>query len=197
MDALLGVDGTGAGGATIGGDAADGGGDDGASGPPGCTCPACAAAGPGGVAPAAGDAAAAAAGYTGDGVAVTLPDGDVVTAPNERAADAVRAALTQRGVPYSWGGTTPGEGLDCSGLTQWAYGQAGVDLPRLAQEQTVGMPVAADSIAAGDLAVWDGHVAMVLGDGRMIEAGDPVAISPVRTANGDMAFRGFYRPTAA
>ncbi len=56
-------------------------------------------------------------------------------APNERAATAVRAALSQRGVPYSWGGTTPGRGLDCSALTQYAYRQAGVELPRLAQDQ--------------------------------------------------------------
>ena len=47
----------------------------------------------------------------GDGVAVTLPDGSTVTAPNAVAADAVRHALTQLGVPYVWGGTTPGVGL--------------------------------------------------------------------------------------
>ncbi len=69
----------------------------------------------------------------GDGVAVTLPDGSTVKAPNTVAANAVRYALTQLGVPYVWGGTTPGVGLDCSGLTQWAYHQAGLDLPRLAQ----------------------------------------------------------------
>ncbi|WP_244918646.1 C40 family peptidase, partial [Mycolicibacterium phlei] len=64
----------------------------------------------------------------GDGVAVRLPDGSVVTAPNAVAASAVRHALTQLGVPYQWGGTTPGVGLDCSGLTQWAYREAGLTL---------------------------------------------------------------------
>src|SRR4029078_4230872 len=93
----------------------------------------------------------------GEGIAVTLPDGSTVSAPNPMAADAVRHALTQLGVPYVWGGTTPGVGLDCSGLTQWAYGEAGLDLPRLAQEQDVGAAVGRGSVRPGDLAVWDGH----------------------------------------
>lgn len=128
-------------------------------------------------------------------VTVTLPDGSTATAPNEAAAQAVRSALTQQGVPYQWGGTTPGSGLDCSGLTQWAYGEAGIDIPRLAQEQSVGTAVSADGLQPGDLAVWDGHVAMVIGNGQMIEAGDPVSVSEVRTTNSGMAFHGFYRPT--
>ncbi len=110
----------------------------------------------------------------GEGVAVALPDGSTVKAPNPIAADAVRHALTQLGVPYVWGGTTPGVGLDCSGLTQWAYHQAGLDLPRLAQEQDLGAAVNQNALRPGDLAVWDGHVAMVVGNGQMIEAGDPV-----------------------
>ncbi len=77
----------------------------------------------------------------GDGVAVRLPDGSTAMAPNAVAADAVRHALTQLGVPYQWGGTTPGVGLDCSGLTQWAYHEAGLNIPRLAQEQDVGAAV--------------------------------------------------------
>ena len=132
----------------------------------------------------------------GDGVAVRLPDGTVVMAPNAVAASAVRHALTQLGVPYQWGGTTPGQGLDCSGLTQWAYHQAGLDLPRLAQEQDVGAAVAPGSLLPGDLAVWDGHVAMIVGDGTMIEAGDPVKLSPIRTTNLNQGFQGFWRPTA-
>lgn len=130
------------------------------------------------------------------GVAVRLPDGSTVTAPNKVAAEAVRSALTQLGVPYDWGGTTPGVGLDCSGLTQWAYHEAGLDLPRLAQEQDVGAAVSANALLPGDLAVWDGHVAMVVGNGMMIEAGDPVQLSPIRTTNLNQGFQGFWRPTA-
>lgn len=132
----------------------------------------------------------------GDGVAVRLPDGSTATAPNAVAAAAVRHALTQLGVPYQWGGTTPGVGLDCSGLTQWAYREAGLELPRLAQEQDVGAAVDAGSLRPGDLAVWDGHVAMIVGDGVMVEAGDPVKLSAVRTTNAGQGFQGFWRPTA-
>ncbi|OZC78903.1 hydrolase [Rhodococcus sp. 06-462-5] len=132
---------------------------------------------------------------TGGGVQVRLPDGSTVTAPNAEAAGAVRSALTQQGVPYAWGGTTPGRGLDCSGLTQWAYAQQGVEIPRLAQEQDIGSAVAPGEVMPGDLAVWDGHVAMVIGNGQLVEAGDPVQVGPIRTTNSGMGFKGFYRPT--
>lgn len=127
------------------------------------------------------------------GVQVTLPNGKVVTAPNAKAAAAVRAALTQQGVPYVWGGTTPGKGLDCSGLTQYSYRQAGLELPRVAQSQNVGARIPESQAMAGDLVVWDGHVAMALGDGTLIEAGDPVSISPMRTDNIGMGYVGIYR----
>ena len=132
----------------------------------------------------------------GQGVDVNLPDGHgTVQAPNPQAAAAVRNALSQLGVPYEWGGTTPGKGLDCSGLTSWAYGQAGAQIPRLAADQAMGSSVSPDALLPGDLVVWSGHVAMIIGDGQMVEAGDPVQISPVRTSNSGDAFLGFYRPT--
>ncbi|AWH91584.1 C40 family peptidase [Dietzia lutea] len=149
-----------------------------------------ASAGPGSVG--FGDAGS---GLIGGGTEVALPDGSVVTAPNEQAAGAVRNALSQQGVPYVWGGTTPGQGLDCSGLTQWAYRDAGVEIPRLAQEQGVGVQVSAQDLMPGDLLVWDGHVAMYIGNGQIVEAGDPVAVSGLRTDNMGMSFYGFYRPT--
>lgn len=107
---------------------------------------------------------------------------------------AVAAAKAQVGKPYVWGGTGPESGFDCSGLTQWAWGQAGLELPRLAQEQTVGRPVAYEELQAGDLLVWDGHVAMYDGAGSIVEAGDPVSVNPIRTTNMGMAFKGYYRP---
>jgi len=135
------------------------------------------------------------AGSFGTGVTVRLPDGSTAMAPNAVAASAVRHALTQLGVPYQWGGTAPGVGLDCSGLTQWAYHEAGLNIPRLAQEQDIGAAVDSGSLRPGDLAVWDGHVAMIVGNGTMIEAGDPVQLAPIRTTNAGQGFQGFWRPT--
>ena len=109
-------------------------------------------------------------------------------------AAAVEAAKSQIGTPYVWGGAAPG-GFDCSGLTSWAYGQAGLEIPRVAADQTVGKQVAYQELQPGDLVLWSGHAAMYAGDGMMIEAGSPVQLNPVRTENLGMTFRGFWRPT--
>jgi peptidoglycan DL-endopeptidase CwlO len=136
------------------------------------------------------------------GVAVQLPDGRTVVAPNPQAAKALQAALGQIGTPYVWGGTAPGRGLDCSGLTQYAYREAGLDLPRTAQNQNVGQFVGYDENNAqpGDLLVWDGHVAMYAGDGQIVEAphtGETVHMDDFRTSNAGDCFYGIFRPSEA
>ncbi|MDO4762512.1 MAG: C40 family peptidase [Corynebacterium sp.] len=112
-------------------------------------------------------------------------------ARGQRALDAARSAL---GTPYVWGGTTH-SGFDCSGLTQWAWREAGVEIPRLAEHQTVGRPVSREELIPGDLIVWNGHVAMYAGNDQLIEAGDPVQVGPMRTTNMGMAFKGYFRPS--
>jgi cell wall-associated NlpC family hydrolase len=89
------------------------------------------------------------------------------------AASVIKAAEQQLGDPYVWGGTGP-DGWDCSGLMQWAFGQAGVKLPRTSQEQQrVGKAVATDKVQPGDL-LFNGnpahHVVMAIGGGKIIEA---------------------------
>lgn len=116
------------------------------------------------------------------------------TGGSEAGRAAVAAAKSMVGTPYVWGGNSPG-GFDCSGLTSWAYQQAGVDIPRTAENQAIGQQVSYEDLQPGDLVVWSGHVAMYAGDGMMVEAGDPVQVNPVRTSNIGMPFKGFWRPT--
>ena len=105
-------------------------------------------------------------------------------------------AESQLGVPYVWGGTTPGVGFDCSGLLQWAFREAGVDIPRVTHDQwNAGERVAFEDMERGDLIFWRSdptapdyisHVAIYLGDGMMLEAprtGLNVRVTPVRTAD--------------
>jgi peptidoglycan DL-endopeptidase CwlO len=105
---------------------------------------------------------------------------------------AIQAAMSQRGVPYVWGGETPGVGFDCSGLVQWSFAQAGISLPRTSGAQygaTTHIPLA--DIQAGDLLFYgpggSEHVAMYVGGGSMIEApftGASVWVTGVRTDSG-------------
>lgn len=106
----------------------------------------------------------------------------------------IAAAESQLGVPYVWGGTTPGRGFDCSGLVQWAFRQAGVEIPRVTHDQWwAGEHVDYAEARRGDLIFWRSdptapdyisHVAIYLGDGKMLEAprtGDVVKVTDVRT----------------
>ena len=111
--------------------------------------------------------------------------------PNATVSTAIAAARTKLGDPYLWGGTGP-DAYDCSGLTQFAYGAAGIALPRVAADQwRVGARVDLAHLLPGDLLFWATdpgnpatihHVAMYLGAGMMIAAphtGDVVKIQPV------------------
>lgn len=91
-----------------------------------------------------------------------------------RAADgehqvALVAALSQVGVPYRRNTSKPGVGFDCSGLTTYAWGQAGVSLYRQSGVQIRNAAkVTADSAQPGDLVYYPGHVMMWLGVGSAI-----------------------------
>lgn len=87
---------------------------------------------------------------------------------------AVRAAESQIGVPYVWGGETPGVGFDCSGLVQWAWHQAGIQIPRTTESQWPALlHVTLNDLQPGDLLFYynlDGdnavdHVVMYVGSG--------------------------------
>ena len=76
-------------------------------------------------------------------------------APSAVAGIVISAARTQTGKPYLWGGTGPNR-WDCSGLTQYAFRAAGIELPRTTYGQIgMGRAVERANIQAGDLVFFD------------------------------------------
>jgi peptidoglycan DL-endopeptidase CwlO len=96
--------------------------------------------------------------------------------------EAATIAMKYLGVPYVWGGSTPG-GFDCSGLVMYVYGQLGISLPHYAAAQYgFGTAVSRDQLQPGDLVFFDGlnHVGIYIGGGEMVhapETGDVVKIT--------------------
>ncbi|MFF0147095.1 NlpC/P60 family protein [Amycolatopsis sulphurea] len=119
----------------------------------------------------------------GQGTGAALP-------PSQAAAQAIKFALGEQGKPYVWGATGPNS-YDCSGLMLRAYESAGVTLPRVSRDQyKAGAMLPVREAQPGDLVFLANdpadpatihHVAMYLGDGKIVEAqttGVPVHIRP-------------------
>jgi peptidoglycan DL-endopeptidase CwlO len=103
----------------------------------------------------------------------------------------LRAALSRQGMPYVWGAAGP-RAFDCSGLVQWSFAQAGIAVPRVADDQALtGPAVPVSQLEPGDLLFYRtepsqpgyiSHVAIYLGNGWMIQApqtGMDVEVVPV------------------
>lgn len=100
-------------------------------------------------------------------------------APSDVAGRAIQFALGEVGKPYVWGATGP-NAYDCSGLMLRAYESAGITLPRVARQQYwAGTQLPVRQAQPGDMLFWGydtsnpdsiHHVAMYLGNGRMVEA---------------------------
>jgi peptidoglycan DL-endopeptidase RipA len=114
----------------------------------------------------------------------------------------IQRAMSQRGVPYSWGGgNAAGKstgidsgsntvGFDCSGLMLYAFAGVGIKLDHYTGSQyNAGRKIPSAQARRGDMLFWgpnaSQHVALYLGDGQMLEApytGSVVKVSPVRTS---------------
>ncbi len=116
---------------------------------------------------------------------------------------AFEAAHKELGVPYLYGGESPKAGFDCSGLMQWAYHQAGINLPRVADQQfTVGTSVGLNDLKEGDLVFFRigggdvDHVGMYVGNHMFLEAprtGEVVQMADLRNPYWSSQFAGARR----
>ncbi|WP_181781456.1 C40 family peptidase, partial [Pseudonocardia pini] len=115
--------------------------------------------------------------------------------PAAKRAAALQTALAQIGKPYRYGATGPSS-FDCSGLTSFAFKNAGVSIPRTSRAQsTVGSPVSKGDLQPGDLVFFYkpvSHVAIYIGNGQVVHAstsGQPVKIGKLD----NMPFSGARR----
>ncbi len=91
-------------------------------------------------------------------------------------AEIIDTAFAMLGRPYRYGGSTP-RGFDCSGLVQFSYHQAGLNVPRTARAQYErSVPVPDSRVQPGDLLFFSldshrvAHVGIYVGDGKFIHA---------------------------
>ena len=95
-----------------------------------------------------------------------------------KAEQIISLARQQLGKPYVYGATGPNS-FDCSGLVQYVYRQAGVNLPRTAAQQSnQGYSVSMNNLQPGDLLFWGNpgsayHVGIYTGNGKTLFAPQP------------------------
>jgi cell wall-associated NlpC family hydrolase len=139
---------------------------------------------------AAANAASAAAAQTssGGGNGTSLP---AVDPGGPGHPEVVAIAQHYLGIPYKWGGASPSQGFDCSGLVMYVYAQIGIQLSHGATDQQhASRPVPLNALQPGDLvfygnASYSYHVAIYVGGDRIIEAartGTPVRYGVVGSA---------------
>lgn len=119
--------------------------------------------------------------------APAAPTNPSIPAASSRAGTAVAAAMTQLGVSYRYAAASPGVAFDCSGLTSWAWGRAGVGLPHQSRQQYASIAhVPASAAQAGDLLFFYSpisHVGIYLGNGTMVHAPNSGSVVNVRAVN--------------
>lgn len=137
-------------------------------------------------------------GNTSDGDGGGGGGSPAIPAASSRAGTAINAAMTQIGVPWVFGKAEPGVAFDCSGLTSWAWAQAGVSMPHQSAQQFNTFPhVPASSAQPGDLIFYYSpisHVGMYVGNGNMVHSPNSGSTVHVRAVNWDKVV-GVARPS--
>ena len=97
--------------------------------------------------------------------------------------DIIATAKQYIGTPYIANAADPNVGFDCSGFVMYVFAQIGMHLPHNANVQgQIGTRVPMSEAIPGDLLVWEGHVAIYVGNGMMIDSAKPgttVNIRPI------------------
>lgn len=120
------------------------------------------------------------------GSAGTDPTPPPPSSNDQKVDQVVSIAKKYLGIPYVWGGSTPSEGFDCSGLTSYVYKQAGLYIPRTASQQQAFMKKTTNP-QPGDLVFFGApayHVGIYVSPGTMIAApvpGDVVRLQTIWT----------------
>jgi cell wall-associated NlpC family hydrolase len=112
----------------------------------------------------------------------------------DRASDLAIRAMAMVGIRYKYGGNTPENGLDCSGLVRYVFKQAwGAELPRTSMEiSRVGTKVDRDDLRPGDLVFYNtlrrgfSHVGIYLGDNKFVHS--PATGSSIRIESMDLSY---------
>lgn len=109
-------------------------------------------------------------GYTGSETTTDTASG-TTTSSGSGGSSVVDYAKQFVGNPYVWGGTSLTSGADCSGFVQSVYSNFGVNLPRTSYEQqNAGREVSYSEAQPGDLICYGGHVAIYMGNGKIVHA---------------------------
>ena len=136
--------------------------------------------------------------YTADPVEHEIPEAYLA---DETFAAILEEAEKYIGYPYVWGGYKPSTSFDCSGFVSYVYNQCGWDFGRLGAQGLYNISRRTSSPRPGDLVFFTGtydtpgvsHVGIYVGDGWMLNCGDPIGYANLNTSYWQSHFYAYGR----